>query len=66
MRLVHELVTDGGSPLYDRAAAGEISAVARPRPRRAGAPLMYDLAGLAVAAACFAFAFFLVWVLAKI
>jgi len=27
---------------------------------------MYDLAGLAVAAACFAFAFLLVWVLAKI
>ena len=27
MRLVHALVTDGGSPLYDRAAAGEISAV---------------------------------------
>jgi hypothetical protein len=24
MRLVHEIVTDGGSPLYDRAAEGEI------------------------------------------
>jgi len=27
---------------------------------------MYDLAGLAVAAGCFAFAFFLIWALAKI
>ena len=27
MRLVHALVTDGGSPLYDRAAAGQIPAV---------------------------------------
>jgi len=27
---------------------------------------MYDLAGLAVAAACFAFAFFLIWALGRI
>ena len=27
MRFAHELVADGGSPLYDRAAAGEIHAV---------------------------------------
>jgi hypothetical protein len=27
---------------------------------------VYDLAGLAVAAACFAFAFLLIWVLARI
>jgi len=27
---------------------------------------MYDLAGLSIAAGCFAFAFFLIWVLAKI
>jgi len=27
---------------------------------------MYDLAGLAVAAGCFAFAFFLIWALGKI
>jgi len=27
---------------------------------------MYDVAGLAVAAGCFAFAFFLIWALAKI
>ncbi|MGE5272475.1 MAG: hypothetical protein ACM3QU_01715 [Verrucomicrobiota bacterium] len=39
---------------------------ARGRSRRAGATLMYDLAGLAVAAGCFAFAFVLIWVLAKI
>jgi len=27
MRLVHALVTDGGSPLYDRTAAAEISVI---------------------------------------
>ena len=49
VRLVHELVTDGGSPLYDRAAERGGPRRARPRPRHAGAALMYDLAGLAVA-----------------
>jgi hypothetical protein len=34
--------------------------------RGTGALLMYDLAGLAIAAGCFAFAFALLWVLGRI
>ena len=65
---VRRLLTEPNSPLYRRTADGEarVPAVLRGRPRRTGALLMYDLAALAIAAACFAFAFALLWVLGRI
>jgi hypothetical protein len=41
-------------------------ALARQDLRGPGAPLMYDIAALAIAAACFAFGFALIWLLARI
>ena len=64
MLAVNELLTSPGSCLF--AQVGDVDAVPPRRARRAGGALMYDLAALGIAAVCFAFCFFVLYVLEKV
>ena len=66
LELVHNLLTDGGSPLYDRDAHRRAAGDGAADPRRSGRPLMYDVAAIAIALACFAVVFALLYVLDRV
>ena len=70
--LVQELLSDGyGSPLYNRERAADLrpaleECLSALEPEEKDGALMFDLAALAIAAACFAFVFVLLYVLGRV
>ena len=67
MLLVDDLLTNGDSPLYARENADELpQTLRRDRVRSREGRLMFDLAAIGIAVACFVFLFALLWALERV